>query len=243
MEITRSQFILNSTGIKKGEKCGIVYKLINTVNSKFYIGSTIHPFNRLFKHFSLLKTNKHTNRYLQKAYNKYGFPAFKIEIIEQNLDFSKVLEREQYYIDQLNPQYNLAKKVQSSLGIVWSKESKKKFSKLKMGVKLSPEHCTALKENAWLKGKFGADNYKSKKVFQYTLVGKFVAEYACTRIAAEKTKCLRKNIQNTCLGKQLTHAKFIWLYNPKDLEYRVSQVSYKLLKIITKSPHRKYGGS
>ena len=88
-----------------------IYKILNTVNNKFYIGSTIQGFGqRWSQHRTLLYRNKHTNSYLQNAWNKYGkekFVFIELELITTR-DISKIREREQYWIDNLKPAYNLS---------------------------------------------------------------------------------------------------------------------------------------
>ena len=46
--------------------------------------------------------------YLQRAYNKYGKDAFSFEIIEI-CTFDSLLLREQFYLDTLNPEFNIGK--------------------------------------------------------------------------------------------------------------------------------------
>jgi group I intron endonuclease len=53
---------------------------------------------------------KHANSYLQNAYNKYGAASFIVTILEECAPDS-VLEREQFYINKLNPIYNLTRDV------------------------------------------------------------------------------------------------------------------------------------
>jgi group I intron endonuclease len=91
-----------------------VYKIVNIINKKFYIGST-KDFNHRWKneHKVLLNKNKHINRYLQYAWNKYTEKNFKFEIIEE-CSPDQCLIREQYYLDTLTPWnceigYNLSK--------------------------------------------------------------------------------------------------------------------------------------
>jgi len=60
--------------------CG-VYKIINTVNNKCYIGSSINIRKRKSQHQLRLRNNKHGNIYLQNAWNKYGEDKFVFEII------------------------------------------------------------------------------------------------------------------------------------------------------------------
>lgn len=84
-----------------------IYKITNLLNNKIYIGSTSKSFNiRWGNHKSKLKDNKHYNKHLQYAYNKYGSDNFKYEILEVCLK-EDLIKREQYYIDTLKPQYNI----------------------------------------------------------------------------------------------------------------------------------------
>lgn len=59
-----------------------VYLISNNVNGKCYVGSTIHLDQRRKQHFSRLAHNKHVNKHLQNAYNKYGREAFESEVLE-----------------------------------------------------------------------------------------------------------------------------------------------------------------
>lgn len=85
-----------------------IYKIVNVINNKFYIGSSKNLNKRFKIHLSELKNNRHNNFYLQKSFNKYGENNFKFEIIE-NCSKEILLKREQYYIDTLKPEYNLSK--------------------------------------------------------------------------------------------------------------------------------------
>ena len=51
-----------------------IYSIVNKINNKAYIGQTIqiNLYNRIRKHFSLLRNNSHPNIKLQNAFNKYG---------------------------------------------------------------------------------------------------------------------------------------------------------------------------
>lgn len=78
-----------------------VYKILNTKNSKYYIGSTIDSFTkRLNHHYHALIRGNHKNSHLQNAWNKYGEDAFEFIIIEV-CEFEQVREREQFYIDSI----------------------------------------------------------------------------------------------------------------------------------------------
>lgn len=76
-----------------------IYKIVNINDGKVYIGSAINFTTRWRLHKNYLKLGRHYNKHLQYAYNKYGLELFKFEIIEIIEDLSKLLEREQFWID------------------------------------------------------------------------------------------------------------------------------------------------
>lgn len=63
-------------------KQSVIYKIINSVNNKFYIGSTINQYERFRNHRNRLRNNKHHAKHLQAAWNKYGEDAFIFHVIE-----------------------------------------------------------------------------------------------------------------------------------------------------------------
>ena len=81
--------------------CG-VYKITNIINGKIYVGSSKDIEDRWWHHKYELNSRIHKNTHLQNAWNKYKEHNFIFEIIEEcspQIQF----EREQYYLDTLNP--------------------------------------------------------------------------------------------------------------------------------------------
>lgn len=82
-------------------QCGI-YKILNTVNGKIYIGSSVNLRKRLYEHRRLLRLSKHENYHLQNAFTKYGEQNFKFEIIKVLKEIPKDIrilrDLETYYI-------------------------------------------------------------------------------------------------------------------------------------------------
>ena len=70
-----------------------IYKILNLVNNKVYVGQTINYTNRVYLHTHYLENNCHCNSHLQNAWNKYGSENFKFELIEDfsDTDYEKVL--------------------------------------------------------------------------------------------------------------------------------------------------------
>jgi group I intron endonuclease len=62
-----------------------------------------------------------SSRFLRALLN-YGYSKFRLQILEY-CDSDKCIEREQYYLDSLNPEYNILKKAGSSLGYKHTEES------------------------------------------------------------------------------------------------------------------------
>lgn len=109
-----------------------IYKIVNSVNNKFYIGSASSTGGfrkRWNEHKSALRNNRHPNKYLQQSWNKYGEEAFVFEIIEIVTN-DTILEREQHYIDTLEPHYNLCKIAGNTKGRKLSDKQKKLLSEL-----------------------------------------------------------------------------------------------------------------
>lgn len=59
-----------------------IYKIINSKNDHFYIGSSVNLTRRKTRHFSELRNNRHNNKHLQAAWNKYGESAFTFTVVE-----------------------------------------------------------------------------------------------------------------------------------------------------------------
>ena len=67
-----------------------IYKIVNKVNNKIYIGQSVNPTNRWHNHKSCRRT------YIGRAISKYGVKNFDFQILEWTKDYD---ERERYWID------------------------------------------------------------------------------------------------------------------------------------------------
>lgn len=105
-----------------------IYKIENVFNKKCYVGSAVSLRIRWNKHKNDLCKNIHVNKHLQSAWNKYGKECFNFDVIECVSEKSKLIEREQHYIDEINPSYNVCPTAGSTLGVKHSKEICQMFS-------------------------------------------------------------------------------------------------------------------
>ena len=123
----------NDIFIENKGKSG-VYRWINKLNNKTYVGSGVDLSKRIKEYYnqSALKRNP---RPIHTALLKYGYENFKLEILKY-CRADELIKKEQYYLDLLNPEYNILKKAYSLLGFKHSIENIAKF-KLK---KITQEH-------------------------------------------------------------------------------------------------------
>lgn len=150
-----------------------VYKILNTTNKKFYIGSSIDVYSRIIRHKVSLRKGSHHSKHLQKSWNKYKEDSFSFEVLEY-CSPNDCIKKEQYWIDFYKsyiPEngYNTVKFAGNTLGYKHTIESKIKISKfykerwnnmtesekliesenkaiLRRGKKITPEHYKALKD-------------------------------------------------------------------------------------------------
>jgi group I intron endonuclease len=137
-----------------------VYKIVNKVTGDFYIGSSVNLNKRFNNHKHFLANQRHHNIILQNVFNKYGLDNLSFEIIEIVENKTNLIKREQYYIDTLNPKYNICLKAESPLGTKRTKKSKHKMSKAAMGRKHSKETKQKISKNS---SKYWKDKKLSKE--------------------------------------------------------------------------------
>ncbi len=168
-----------------------IYKITNLINNKIYIGSAARSFRKRWnEHKSGLKNNRHTNHHLQSAWNKYGENSFEFKILEECSN-DVILEREQYYLDLMKPEYNKCLFAGNSKGRPCSNETREKISKANKG--------TLAGENNPCFGRVGEDNPR----------------YGVKLTEEHKKKFSRKGIKHTEETKQKIREAMIKARNSK----------------------------
>lgn len=72
-----------------------VYRILNKLNGRMYIGSTNNYLARKHEHFGALRKGTHHNRFLQIDYNDFGEKNFFFEVIYNDIhDRTKLLLKE-----------------------------------------------------------------------------------------------------------------------------------------------------
>lgn len=138
-----------------------IYKIENSINGKIYIGSSVNTHKRWISHKCDFNKKRHPNKHMQNVYNKYGIDVLIFSVIEM-CDKSELKEREQYYIDELKPEYNILKEAYSVFGenhpMYGKKHSKESIDKIKKARKNQ-----IIKHSKETKNKIGESN-KGRKI-------------------------------------------------------------------------------
>lgn len=146
-----------------GKQSGI-YRIVNTVNGKCYVGSAKSLPNRAAVHRMHLRRGEHHCPHLQAAWSKYGEHVFSFDTLLVCAP-STLIMYEQIAMDTLRPAYNVCKVAGSRLGHKASAETRIKLSEARRGKRLTDEH---------------------KKNVSRGLVGHVVSEESRTKMAAAK---------------------------------------------------------
>lgn len=81
----------------------IIYKVINKINNKIYIGQTINTLeHRKNQHFREVRSEKRKNTYFHNAIIKYGENNFIFEVIDETNDIVELNNKEVFWINYYN---------------------------------------------------------------------------------------------------------------------------------------------
>lgn len=113
-----------------------VYRIVNTLSGKAYIGSAVKIPTRLALHRSALRRGDHPNCHLQHSWDKYGEVSFAFETLAHVLP-EQLLIVEQWWIEYYGgPEflYNKRPVAGSQLGMKWSEEVKERMRAAKQNM-------------------------------------------------------------------------------------------------------------
>lgn len=193
-------------------KNGGVYKIINLLNNRIYIGSTNCFDKRSKAHKYSLDNNKHKNKFLQSDYLKSGGENFIFEIIEfvDKEKKSLLFLAEQKYIDkfydnQLNC-YNLDSSAKCSRLNCGNSKTKNYFKhkeetieKIKISLKSTWKNNQDLKEIAI---KNGINKWKD-----------YSADIIVSNIKTGEILKINGSVRKFCLDRNLSYKSFNQMLN------------------------------
>lgn len=184
-----------------------IYKIINQLNKDCYIGSSLNLRDRKSRHFRDLLNESHHSIILQRAVNKYGIDNFQFEIIEE-CEKENLLEREQYYLDSINPKYNIYEIAGSSLGFKQSEETCEKKRQYAIDNNIVPP------ESTW------KDRQKKVYMLDYNtleVLQEFISlSEACRFLGKDAT--FASTITSCCNNKRFSAYNYRWVFNINDIQ-------------------------
>lgn len=184
-----------------------VYEIINKLNGKKYIGSSVNIKHRWVVHKSKLRKHQHENFHLQNAWNKYGSRFFEFKVIELvDGGRSKLLSKEQKYINDHGPEYNIVNDAsEGGVGDYWlgrehSEETKQKMSKKHKGenapgAKLNAEQVKRIKQ-LLVSGNFTKHEMAQKYNVHPSTIKRIVHDETWDHIEVEGEPKLKKSPDN-----------------------------------------------
>lgn len=206
--------------------CG-VYIINNKLNGHNYVGSSVNIKKRFSRHKTELRQNKHPNRYLQRAWNKYEEENFEFIHTEHIAYPDQIRKREIKNITIFGGDYNLIK-VNLEGVFYYTQETKDKMSISAKGKKKKPmseegkANITRATIRRYLDEEYcknhansmprGSNHHLAKKVYQYSIDGKFIKEWSY--IGETKELGIDPTQVSVCVkGKHKTAFGYRWFSN------------------------------
>jgi len=94
-----------------------IYRWVHKATGRCYVGSSVNLTNRFYTYYNLkVMLKSSSSSIIARSLLKYGYSGFKLEILEY-CEPDKCLEREQYYLDSIQPELNILKNSTSRLGV------------------------------------------------------------------------------------------------------------------------------
>lgn len=190
-----------------------LYRIINQINGKVYIGQTKNPKKRWQQH-QYNSQEKKKKQYIHSAISKYGIDNFSYEVMatcktQEDADITEKQLIKQY--DSRNKEfgYNLALGGKTT---PHSEETKAKISATLTGVKHSPEHIQANSEaqkkrfeteEVWNKGKQTGNQYTHSPKYNPTeVIDLYQSGFSMLKVA-KKLGISKKSVLNTLKSHQI----------------------------------------
>jgi len=219
------------------QKISGIYKIINKLNGKYYVGSAKNVRQRWYRHVWKLNKGTHHNKHLQNVWRKYNPDIFRFVIVEYSIPNNKTLLLiEQRFLDIAKSErdmvYNIAFIARGNPGYAGRRHSPETIAKMKKSAKNRPirKHSEITKIRIGLKsvGRF----YSSRTRLKMSQSAKNRPEISYTtrqKLKQPKDKTIHSFI-NTKTGEMFSGFKhhFIMKYGlNRTSVYQVINKKYK----------------
>lgn len=212
-----------------------IYKIINNINGKIYIGKTNFTVEKRWKeHCKDFKKESLQKRPLYSAMKKYGIENFSIEEIEFLETPQQAEEREKYWIEYFNSfknGYNATiggdgkTYIDYDLVVATYQQLKnQKETALKLNISQDSVHnILELRKQKIYSQKEIAQATVGKCVDMFDLSNNYLRSFKSIWEAAKfmvdnkltncKTSTIKQHISEVCKGRRKTAAKYIWKFS------------------------------
>jgi group I intron endonuclease len=179
-----------------------IYQIFNTKTGVSYFGQSRQKNRqRIWTHRHNLRKNKHSNRYLQNAWNKYGEESFEFNILHDSVESIESLDELEKMLISDNKSYNLTSGGES---FEHTDETKKKLRDIMLEKAKNPQFRQELSErvNNW-RNPISVKNHSQKlKDFWQSERGKLIHKRASKEVWASDE---RRKKQSDIIKKQIEH--------------------------------------
>ena len=135
---------LNTTTLREAVMSARIYRITNRLTGDFYIGQTYQEIARRWSNHQA-DVRRGSSTHFHRAIRKYGAENFSVELVEET---DAPNEREQHWIAELKPHYNMDEGGKNGLR---SPETRRKISESQIGRKLSAATKRLISEKAKLR--------------------------------------------------------------------------------------------
>ena len=217
LKVYEDAYSMRKSIIKDNKNLSGIYKFTNKLTKEIYVGQSINLAKRFLKYFTLSYLKSRESLVMSRALIKYGYSNFSLEILEY-CEIANLTEREQFYIDKLNPNYNTLKIAGSSSGYKHTEETKNKISQSLKGVYVA--------EKAYWYGRSISE--ETKKLMSLKRSGELNPLYG--KFHSEQSKEL---MRQKALGRKYTEETKLLMStkrgNPVNIYEKCSSEGFKLI--------------
>lgn len=192
-------------------------------NGKKYVGQTRQEIQKRW-----FPKNYEYNKEMYQDIQNFGWENIEKEVLEIVKTKEKALDREEYYIslyETTNEEkgYNKAYRCSGCLRVSreevlkeWKEGKTVKQITESLGCSRSLIGRILTEEGISQRERRQRGHRSGRKILQYTLDNKLIAEYESLMEAEEKTGYSNRNICSCCLGRAKTAYGYIWKYSEKE---------------------------
>jgi group I intron endonuclease len=117
---------------------GTIYRIRNLIDGKVYIGQAVNFEKRKYRHQWELRTGRHGNEHLQRAWLLHGEENFVFEVLADDIAREALVAEEQRHIDAFRSAdcmfgYNKSPAAGSNIGVKYSEASRLRMSAAQKG--------------------------------------------------------------------------------------------------------------